>query len=137
MLTAQKISLQYRNVRIAISIIDRHIKYEGYMNKYPPSIQYTSQLRSSTNREVYYIFSTQISNELFDSVKREALLEDLKVMEMQGNLRRLVEMTMNRSKTTILTEEGETEKFEFITGVRQGDGLSTTLFNISLDTILR
>ena len=44
---------------------------------------------------------------------------------------------MKRSKATILTEEGETKEFEFNTGVRQGDGPSTTIFNISLDAIIR
>ena len=47
-------------------------------------------------------------------------------------------MTMKRSKATILlTEEGETEEFEFNIGVRQGNGLSTKLFNVSLDAIIK
>ena len=63
----------------------------------------------------------------FDSLRRKGLLEDMKAMEIQRKLRSLIEMTIKRFKVTILTEEGETEKFEFNTGVRQGDGLSTTL----------
>ena len=54
-------------------------------------------------------------------------------MEIQPKLRRLVEMAMKRSKGTMLTDEGEIEEFEFNTGVREGDCLSTTLFNICFD----
>ena len=45
-------------------------------------------------------------------MRREALLEPLKI---QRKLRRLVEMTMKRSKATILTKERKTEEFEFTT----------------------
>ena len=42
-------------------------------------------------------------------------------MEILGKLRKLVEMTTKRSKATILTEEGETEEFEFNTEEGRGD----------------
>ena len=73
----------------------------------------------------------------FDSTRREALSEDVKTMEIKRKLKRLVEMTVKRSKATILTEEGETVQFEFNAEVRQGDGLSTKFFNISLDAIIK
>ena len=58
-------------------------------------------------------------------------------MEIQRKLRRLVEMTVKRSKATTLTEEGETEEFEFDTELSQGNGLSTTLFDMSLVAIIK
>ena len=58
-------------------------------------------------------------------------------MEIQRKSWRLVEIPMKRSKATIPTMEGETEEFEFNTGVIRGDDLSTTLFNMPLDAIIK
>ena len=38
---------------------------------------------------------------------------------------------------SVLTQKGETEEFEFNRGVRQGDALSATLFNLALQYVLK
>ena len=55
---------------------------------------------------------------------------NMKAMEIQRKLRWLDEVTMKRSKTTILREEGETEEFEFNIGVRQGWSVDKAFHNI-------
>lgn len=58
-------------------------------------------------------------------------------MEIPQKLVRLTEMTMKGSKAAVLMEGEVSEDFEINLGVRQGDGLSTTLFNLTLDAIIR
>lgn len=46
-------------------------------------------------------------------------------------------MTLKDTTTTIKIPQGETNSFEINSGVRQGDALSATLFNIVLEKIIR
>ena len=73
----------------------------------------------------------------FDSIKRNKLLYALKEMKIPAKLRRLIRMTMKSSKMNVITEYGITDSFEINKGVRQGDALSATLFNLALEYVLR
>ena len=46
-------------------------------------------------------------------------------------------MTMEETTASVLRQKGETKVFEFNRGVRQGDALPTTLFNLALQYVLR
>lgn len=69
----------------------------------------------------------------FDSINRCKLLEEMENMNVPPKLIRLAKMTMDGSIARALTREGTTEEINIQRGVRQGDALSTTLFNIALD----
>lgn len=72
----------------------------------------------------------------FDGLNRQKVLEDMQAMEVPAKLIRLTKMTMEGSRARVITNEGATEEVEIQTGVRQGDALSTTLFNIALDGVI-
>ena len=73
----------------------------------------------------------------FDSIKRGRLMAALKELGIEAKPRRLVKMTMSESTTTIVTQKGETREFVINKGVRQGDTLSATLFNLTLEYVMR
>jgi endonuclease/exonuclease/phosphatase family metal-dependent hydrolase len=73
----------------------------------------------------------------FDTVQRNGMIETLKLMEIPNKLVRLIKMTMENTRATVETEHGRTEKFSINTGLRQGDALSTLLFNLVLEGIIR
>ncbi|CAG9829791.1 unnamed protein product [Diabrotica balteata] len=73
----------------------------------------------------------------FDSIKRNVLMTALKKLKIPHKLRKLIEMTMRTTKISIKTQRGETEEFSINKGMKQGDALSTTLFNLALEYVLR
>lgn len=58
-------------------------------------------------------------------------------MGISDELIRLIEMTMKGCKEAIITQDGVTKAFEINTGIRQEDGLPTTLFNIAMAGVMR
>jgi Reverse transcriptase (RNA-dependent DNA polymerase)/Endonuclease/Exonuclease/phosphatase family len=73
----------------------------------------------------------------FDSLKRNIMIKDAKRLGVPAKLIRMVKMTLEGSKAAIKTNEGITKAIEIGKGVRQGDGLSAMLFNMSLEGIIR
>ena len=73
----------------------------------------------------------------FDSVNREKLVEAMRTLEVPNKIIRLISMTLNRTTAKVKTAEGETDEFEIKMGVRQGDVISATLFNIMLEYVIR
>jgi sorting nexin-29 len=70
--------------------------------------------------------------EAFDSVNREKLLEIMYEYGISKKLIRLVEMSLNTTKAKVKVGNNLSKEFEFNKGVKQGDGLSTTLFILAL-----
>lgn len=70
--------------------------------------------------------------EAFDSVNRKELRKALEELEVPQKLVRLIIMTMSGSKSKVKLGNKMSEAFEFTKGVKQGDGLSATLFLIAL-----
>ena len=73
----------------------------------------------------------------FDSVNRRQLSEAIEEVGIPQKLIKLVEMTLKDTKAAVKINNRKTRTFEFNTGVKQGDGLSTTLFIIALHKIIR
>lgn len=73
----------------------------------------------------------------FDNINRKKLMQTLKDVGIPGKLRNCIQMTLNNSKAIVKTEEGYTESFRINKGVRQGDALSATLFNLAMEGTIR
>lgn len=73
----------------------------------------------------------------FDSIKRSRLMEALRELNIPCKLRRLIAMTLENTTANVQTEHGKTETFNITKGVRQGDVMSASLFNLALDYTLR
>ena len=72
----------------------------------------------------------------FDCLKRDAITKDMKRMKIPDKIIRLTQMTMDGSRAVINTRDGLSKEVEITRGVRQGDGLSATLFIIALDGVI-
>jgi hypothetical protein len=68
----------------------------------------------------------------FDNINRHSLVEQMQQMKIPEKLIKLTKMTMDDSRARISTTECVTNEINIERGVRQGDALSTTLFNIAL-----
>lgn len=73
----------------------------------------------------------------FDSIKRVKLYQEMNSMGIPQKLIKLTRMTMENSRGYVRLNEGPTEKFQTNKGVRQGDALSATLFNIAMESVIR
>jgi sorting nexin-29 len=58
-------------------------------------------------------------------------------MEIPSKLIKLIKITVKSTRAVFETEHGSTEKFHINTGLRHGDVLSTLLFNLVLEGIIR
>ena len=73
----------------------------------------------------------------FDSVYRDKIIQCLKKCNTPSKLIKLIEKTLQDTKVTVKVNQNYTEKFEILTGVKQSDPLSATLFSIVIDDILK
>ncbi|KAJ3667210.1 hypothetical protein Zmor_002610 [Zophobas morio] len=73
----------------------------------------------------------------FDSINRDAMVQDMEKMGIPRKLINLVRMCIKNSKAVVAAKNGNSEEFAFNAGVRQGDGMSATLFNIVMDRIVK
>ena len=87
------------------------------------------------NIDLYNIFVDYIH--AFDSVHRNKLTECLKQFEAPYKLITLIGLTLIHTKARVKVNKDFTEEFIVKCGVKQGDPLSATLFNLFIDTILK
>ena len=73
----------------------------------------------------------------FDSLKRQVVIEDGKRLGIPNKILRLIQRTMKDSRAAVFSSGEMSEKFEINKGVRQGDGLSATIFNIAVEGVMR
>ena len=73
----------------------------------------------------------------FDSVNRRKLSKAMEEVGIPQKLIKLIEMTLKDIKAAVKINNWRTRTFEINTGVKQGDGLSTTLFIIALHKVIR
>lgn len=73
----------------------------------------------------------------YDSIKRLQIYKAMEKLGVPSKMIKLVEMTLQGTLTKVLVEGNLTESFSVNSGLRQGDPLSTILFNLVLENILR
>jgi len=73
----------------------------------------------------------------YDKIKRSELLVIMKELEFKPKLIRLVAATLNGSRSRIKLSEDLSDSFEVKEGLKQGDALSTLLFNCALEGAMR
>ena len=73
----------------------------------------------------------------FDSINRSKLFKILKAYGVPPNLLATIEALYTNTKAKIRSPDGETEVFEIMKGVLQGDTLAPFLFVIALDYAMR
>jgi hypothetical protein len=89
-----------------------------------------------------YEFGIELHNtfidfkQAFDKVNRPKLYESLKTLKIPTKLIRLVKSTLTNSRAVAEVYQGRTDVFNINNGLRQGDALSTILFNLVLEAAL-
>lgn len=69
----------------------------------------------------------------FDSINRECLEPIMLLMGIPRKLIKLVVLTLRKTTCRVALQNKLTEEFDITSGVRQGDALSTTIFNIIIN----
>jgi hypothetical protein len=72
----------------------------------------------------------------FDGVNRRKLVESMHRIGIPKELVNLARMTLTETYAKVKIENEFGREFKYSSGVKQGDGLSTTLFNIILHTAI-
>lgn len=73
----------------------------------------------------------------YDSVKRKRLCEVLQELGVPQKIARLVWMTLKGSKNKVKVQNSTSHTFRVTRGLRQGDPISTVLFNFVLEHVIR
>jgi hypothetical protein len=73
----------------------------------------------------------------YDSINRAQLIEKIKEFGMPGRLVRLVKMTLESTNNKVKIQGKMSQSFQTVAGLRQGDSLSTLLFNLSMEKVIR
>ena len=73
----------------------------------------------------------------FDSIHRGKMIKILRAYDVPENLLSAIENIYSKTRAKITSPDGETEYFEILAGVLQGDTLAPYLFIIVLDYALR
>ena len=73
----------------------------------------------------------------FDCINQKKLLESLVSFGIPKKINRLVKMTLERAQAKVIVDGKMSNQFDINRGVRQGDGLSATLFNLALHKALK
>jgi hypothetical protein len=93
--------------------------------------------------EKFHEFNIELHNisigytHAFYSVFRDKTIECLNKYEIQSKLIKIIARTLKDTKAGVKVNQNYKEKFEITTGVKQGDPLSTTLFSMVIDDILK
>lgn len=73
----------------------------------------------------------------YDSVIRQELINALYDLQIPGKLIKLIGMTLSQTVNAVRVNGNVSQEFEVNKGLRQGDPLSTLLFNMVLEIIIR
>ena len=93
--------------------------------------------------EKFYVYDIDLHllfidlKKAFDSINQEKLLESLVIFGIPKKIERLVKMTLEGAQAKVIMDGKISNPFAIGSGVRQGDGLSATLFNLALHKALK
>ena len=87
------------------------------------------------NIDVYQIFVD--FKQAYDSIDRSVLYNIMLNFGIPAKLVRLTRMTMTNTVSQVRVQNRLTDLFETRTGLKQGDGLAPTLFNLALEYVIR
>ena len=73
----------------------------------------------------------------FDSVNREKMFEILELYGIPTETIEAIKVLYTNTRSSIITPDGETESFDILSGILQGDTLAPFLFIIVIDYIMR
>ena len=73
----------------------------------------------------------------FDSVNREKMFEILGLYGIPTETIEAIKVLYTNTRSSIITPDGETESFDILSGILQGDTLAPFLFIIVIDYIMR
>jgi hypothetical protein len=73
----------------------------------------------------------------FDSINRTELFAVMEKTNIPHKLIRLIKMTLNKTTATVKIKDKLSQEFDINMGVKQGDGLSATLFIIALHDAIK
>jgi hypothetical protein len=73
----------------------------------------------------------------YDTINRAELVEIMKEFGIPMKLVRLVKMTLANTNSKVKIQGKLSPSFETMIGLRHGDSLSTLLFNLCMETIIR
>jgi sorting nexin-29 len=87
------------------------------------------------NVDTYHLFID--FKAAYDKIKRKELLVVMKELDFEPKLIRLVAASLNGSKCRVKLGNDLSDPFEVREGLKQGDALSTLLFNVALEGAMR
>ena len=87
------------------------------------------------NKELTIVFVD--FKKAFDSINREVMFEILGLYGIPDKIIKAIKALHTNTKSRVITPDGETELFDIVAGVLQGDTLAPLLFVIVLDYVLR
>lgn len=73
----------------------------------------------------------------YDKIRREEIFKAMKELGVSEELIKLTKMTLTSTYNRVKYKQQKSNKYESNIGLKQGDPLSTTLFNIVLEVIFR
>jgi hypothetical protein len=73
----------------------------------------------------------------YDSVRREVLYKILIESGIPRKISRLIQMSLNKTYSTVRIDKFQSDKFPIQNGLKQGDALSPLLFNFALEYATR
>ncbi|CAG9560965.1 unnamed protein product [Danaus chrysippus] len=111
---------------------DRITFYDVEQEINPPTV-------TDVEKCIKYLKNNKASDfkQAFDSVNRHKIFDAMRLLGIPSKLVRLVEATMCNSKSVVAIQNDISDPFEIRSGVRQGDALSTVVFNLTLEAAIR
>ena len=73
----------------------------------------------------------------YDTINRKELLTTMQELEIPNKMIRLTGMTIENTRNRIMSNGILSQPFQVTIGLRQGDPMLTTLFNLALEVIIR
>ena len=122
--------------------MEKHLRPN--QNGFRPGRRTTSQILAlrrliegvkSRNRKAIILYID--FRKAFDSIRRNKMMEILRAYDVPPNLRSAISKMYENTRAKVISPDGETDYFDVLAGVLQGDTLAPYLFVIVLDYVLR